>query len=341
MTYEELIERAKQSPSVIRASGVDLYGECARKYWFMNQARISPPVPRVGVALSTGTLFHTIMEETFRQSFDLEKGLAKAAAAVKEECSRLSKLWNTLPYPDDQDRCTKAVSDLERCLHVSSAIATIWWETCPPKFKPEDIIFIEEELSGEIAGHLVGGRIDYAVSNATGYCVLDYKTTSHPPEDVLAGRVFSLAFFIYCTLLERIRGSRPQGMIYNIIQRPTIKFCKKDKTFDDYVERVKLWYKDLATDAMASFFIPFTGGIPGLTTQEFNRLVTPLSHVLQNPDPIYWPRNAKSCTGLYGTPCPYYPLCSINPQFWEHELNRYTAPPLEENPEKELTSDDE
>jgi len=332
MNFDLLLERAKATEPIVRASTINLFNDCPRKCWFMHKAGVFPRVPAVSVAMNTGSVFHAIMEYTLKDSeFNLDVGLTAAEKQLNGEIQRLKDLWETLESPDAKDLCTISINKLGQCFSLAKVMAVIWWKIHPPQFSPGDVLFTEQEVEGDIDKVPCAGRIDYAVKTAQPphFCLLDYKTTSRSPELVMAGRRYDLALYIYCNLAERIYKRKPAGMIYNIIQRPTIRFCGKDKgIFSNYVERVKKWYGDLSVDAMTSRFIPFTGGLPGLTSHEFWEIIKGFDVVRRRPHPQWWPRRSGYCTSLYGESCPYFDLCNSTPQVWEPKLKDFSIPPL-------------
>jgi len=336
ISLELLTERAfERRDQPLRASGISLYYECPRKYWLMKLAGLFPPLRPVSSAITTGTIFHTIMEKTFQEAhktgtFDLSKGIALAEVEVNSENQRLAALWETLSNPDHQDQCKDQITTNTRSFLVARAMATVYWEAYPPLFTPDDVVLIEKEVTGYFANIPIAGRIDYAArakpspkSGVRHYYLFDYKTTAQSPEAVLAGRSYDAAFIIYNHLARKILSRRCIGMTYNVIQRPTIRFCRKDKTFEDYVKRVKTWYKDAEHEPFTSFFVPYN-----LTTaleQEFIQLCSPIIKASSaEPDnPAWWPRRCSSCSS-FGSLCPYYTLCNAeSAAALDHALQNY------------------
>jgi hypothetical protein len=167
--------------------------------------------------------------------------------------------------------------------------------------------------------------------------IRDYKTSGRDVQYTLAGYLFSLQCRIY-RLLAHSTGYSPEGFILDILQSPSIKFCKKDKTFDDYVKRVKLWYAEKGDKSVRSFSIRYAE--PPMPEELEKVLTFTWSYVIRPPLAHLFRRDVTghSCK-RYERLCDYYQLCSSDEAVWPVLIaSNYEVVPPEET--KGDTDDD-
>ena len=264
-------------------------------------------------AATTGTLAHGLLQCRYAAGSDVTD------AEVEESCQTLvdEKVAEeqALLEGDLTGQAEANIQAIGRAWDVARTIVRIFWDRYP---LPDDIEVLDSErtiigsaISRSQEGP-VGGTLDLALRKGDDTWLVDHKTVSEDPAKRFKGYSFDPQYQLYPLLWGLTKGEAPVGFIFNYIQVPTIKFCKKDKTFNDYVARCGKWYDQQDHAPITSWAIRINPKTH--LTEEFEEKVDDAiwranSHWWSGGHwEADWPRHSCSCR-LYNRECPYLGLC--------------------------------
>jgi len=322
MKLQDLLSKvSNQTRFVLGASFANSYWSCPRRFWYTNVLRIRPKRPDISVARDAGTYFHTIVSETHKSpDFRLSVGIEAARDQANATLDMLDKYMNTLTAVDEHQYVLKAIADTRQAVEKAEAMATVWFDKYPPSYTQDQIILVEKRIIMPLNNSpilFLQGTPDLVVENKDQLWIVDYKSTGFNIDLARAGRFFSLQTAIYPELVKHELERPVRGFIYHYIQRPTIKFCRKDADLSAYIARVYAWYE---TQADKCFFSEV---FPCLPIPDIDHLLSPITRSFVSPahrcDPNLWPRMQKSCSDFQHL-CPFLPLCESTPKVWDSKL---------------------
>jgi hypothetical protein len=117
--------------------------------------------------------------------------------------------------------------------------------------------------------------------------------------------------------------TRLAGMVYDILQKPTIKFCGKDANFEAYLNRVQAWYQDRqekSPDDPPHIHrrVRFSG--PRISEEFWVKLVSADRYARGRLEVTRYPKHESSCMDRYGGTCPFLGMCSTSPIQWPAKI---------------------
>ena len=214
-------------------------------------------------APSAGTLVHAILAAAYKNIGGTIEDAVTAAhdQTLKPLIETLTKQITT-DLSGETEKSLKAVQD---AWSVAKAVGEIFLLRYPPEatlngFPDCAVEFVaverkfnfsylppESELT--VNDIEIGGTPD-AILKVTPkkgdpyLIVMDHKTTTKDLKTAITGFSYNPQVLMGATLAEREFKLPVRGFIFNVIKMPTIRYCGKDKTFQDYVDRCIRWYAD-------------------------------------------------------------------------------------------------
>ena len=228
----------------------------------------------------------------------------------------------------------------------------------------------------------IEGTLDEGVLDEQASCVYirDTKTTGRPVEFTLTGYSYSLQCRLYRILIDAWLRSQKEtplvgvtkisdlpptstGFILDILQKPTIRMCDKDRpfteynailsrgprkgqmevrreyaegtspVFENYLNRCREWYKEAGSEAASSFSVAYAEA--PMPSELADALILGYYLTAQEPIPSLFARDITSdaCTA-WDRVCLYYPLCSTSEAAWpaiiESKYEQVPPPKIEE-----------
>ena len=303
---------------------------CPRKFYWRDRLGLR----RIGQFtryFERGVTFHIILENILKGlSFPraVQAAWAKTSIPILQEGRiQLNKL-GTLPNGDTWEEFHEKITQTFR---RSAAMAHAVWMHKPipqGKYTPVEI---EREIIFRIGGIPAQFSVkpDTLLEGEDGLWILDYKTTSRPPREVLYGWTFDLQPSLYrWGVTAKYPRMAIKGIIHYICQVPGIRYSPKrldkERGFPGYLERVGNWYVDRVRDAEE--------GLPGSlrrlnspilqskiefpadknVSTETQRLLLTGAHLRNQRCKIEnYPRccNAYICSPVVGESCVFRKLC--------------------------------
>jgi len=151
---------------------------------------------------------------------------------------------------------------------------------------------------------LVAGILDGLLYDS-GWWMVEYKTAAAIDRSYIEAMDMKLQLRVYKHYSEATFGIPIDGVIYDVIMKPSIIPCKKDPTPQDYYERVRQWYRD-------NFDKAFLRDKWRMGNENVDRhLWSYHKEILWRKANNHWPQNPNACHsywGMFGN-CPYLPLC--------------------------------
>jgi hypothetical protein len=247
------------TPKAVRSSMLSTDDTCPRKFFYLNRMCLKRTRGKLSLSITRGTLFHELV-------LRLYQGLSPADAETavgKEVFQALHAEQDEAAQYDPQ--AADNVKTLDQAWPIAKMLARIFWEKYPLNTKRYQVLAVEKELVYNLGYDLpVQGTIDLILGQvgADVAWITDHKTISRRAEDEIIGRKWSYQARLYPQLaslyLKELHGPDASvgGFIYNFVQVPTIVYCRKDPTFEDYVKRCGLWYGEKGIEPCKSYALP-------------------------------------------------------------------------------------
>ncbi|HEC61691.1 MAG TPA: hypothetical protein ENI27_05490, partial [bacterium] len=287
------LEDLKDINAPVSSTMLICVAKCLRKAFFRYRWGIVPKYDQFSIGKIVGKLFHRL----------LQLGPEGVERVRQEVVETQKKLMEQIQKGEDlTGDLARSAQNLTDIFHKSLAMVKIFWERYPQpshletigkEIRIELVLETEDVLSDSTAftfgSHILKGFLDSLVRNKENgdIWIRDAKTTGRALKLMMLGYAWSIPcrFYRYIThnWLKK-NGHDPsklRGIILDIARTPTIKFCKKDKDFDAYVERVKVWYDEQGDDAMLSKGIVYT---EPLLPDELNGVLSKTVGLLNVPE---------------------------------------------------------
>jgi hypothetical protein len=307
---------------------------------------LRPKIGEFKPAPELGTLVHSLKEEG-------PDGIEK----VREEVVALqADLMKRIAGGEDlTGELARAAQGLTELFNKALVMCRIFWQKYPT---PANLKVLARELTVVMPPDATckyprRGRIDELVldEDSRNVWIRDTKTTSRDIAFTLSGCGWSIQSRFYRMLagyyvqdvLQRVDVGKVMGFIYDVMQMPGIKFCKKDTDFDAYLKRVEQWYLDNGMDAMASKAILFNEPtIPAELQRDMDEICRLFDAPVDDIEFFSRDETGVSCKG-FNRVCDYMKLCESDPVGWPSIINGlYTIASAEkEEAEPETETDKE
>ena len=128
-------------------------------------------------------------------------------------------------------------------------MSQLHWEQFPLDTGAWEVVALEQDYEVKLPAAYgirqpIAGRVDAVLRHLRdpkGLFLLDHKTTSKRPADWIRGTALSTQARLYRLLVTAALGEPVLGILYNIVQRPPVRW-KSWQTFDDYAAECRDWY---------------------------------------------------------------------------------------------------
>lgn len=332
----------------MRSSGMTTYRECARKFMLQERHGLAP-IAEHSSALHTGTLLHTIITSLY-MGLDLPDA---ENMAIQQNAREQSDLIEIAARPTfggyiGGKKIEVLLKDLAHELSLARMMAALYWKHYRTNTREFDVVpeFIEAPL--EYKHHLYTstfhGRMDLLLRHKeTGhYWIWDLKTLvpticTRQRSDTFLMDPQPWFYWLMADYTLRNReycgndSSPPKvaGCIHIVMQKPSIRYCGKDATFNDYIDRCQTEFYE---PRFNKFKRGLTNGPPILVSKiNMNQLpgwMNPLLYEFDQacsrrvgssiPGRSYfddWPPNNAACYN-WNRPCQFLRLCQANEKMW-------------------------
>lgn len=323
---------------------------CPRKAFYIHRMKLIPRRVPIAHALKLGEFFHALMGEYYGIGTNAPGSSDHLFAVEQQVATTLYKPTESLlleqSMKDTTGRYDGDCEKMRRAWEVARCLFRIFVQKYPFEFDKYEVLSVEQPVrlplvdlyeeapkQSELCGT---ADLIVAKKDDNRAWLVDHKTCSGNPQYQIIGRMWSYQTRIYRILAERYTppGFTVQGIIYNFISKPTIKFTHRtDKTFEDYVARVRdKWFPRQS-------YVPHTSSAiiwdePALPPHLLDTLLSCAEWGAEDVSLRYEQLESHSprrCQGGYrGCPeCAYHELCEVpDPRRWKPILNdRYELRP--------------
>jgi hypothetical protein len=301
ITITRLEELKDHAQDPINQSAMKDLLHCPRLYLWSFRWGLVPRRRAMSDALGTGTYFHALAAAGMENVGMVRKTLLDDQIKVAMEAG-----WDEDMMGDRAD----LVARMQNNFNFALMMYTLLQEKYPdnPGMK---CLFREQKLNGNVFGLEIHGTPDSVwEALGTGHIwIRDYKQTGRDFALMTAGEAWGIQSRIYRILVEQTIGKPVYGFIYDRVRKPTIKFCNKDKTWDDYLKRCRQWYIENDVKAVESKAVmfkeePLNSEVLGtVSNAEWFRDLE-----VGNIDDFQKDVTCAQCSS-YGRLCPYIRLC--------------------------------
>jgi len=328
---------------LIRSSPLACLDHCPRKFLYEYKLGIKPR--RYESALTMGTIIHKILQSLFMGK-EPDEALAVCERLLAKEQQKLLDSAGLDGFLPSGEVLEVVLRKMEEDYHKARATGLVFWQFVPfakDEYEilrtPDGTPMVEVLLRAKYPGlsRSIRTPCDLAlIEKATGHVwIVDYKTTSFDPKKRAIHTKISAQLALYRLSLQshldawaEEAGTTPLlvvGSLHAIIKKPGIKFCKKDKDFAAYVERLVQWYKD--TDTKDPLNPPmildpnrFSG--PLMTKELWGRLKQYCKACQASPNVDHFYRAGEAACLQYNRICPFMRLCNSDPAMWPELIDQ-------------------
>jgi hypothetical protein len=314
----------------VTGSGCGTFNECERKYFFEERMGLRKKGEMTPEYFLVGEMVHEAM-----RVYSLGKGDSAAALAVSVIGGR------------EIDDCTiggvlppGVLEHVDRCTQKSLAMA-IFFRDVLKKYgemfdgEKHEVLGAEVRITakatfekgiGRSSAATIGGQLDLVTrERATGEVTLhDYKQTGGKPLDRAKTVKLEKQPWMYRLLWECLEGVKATKFKHYILKRPTIRQHKPSKskpegeTFQEYVERMKLWYLDEQQKGnnplVISTYVYPTEGYPSWFVEQLRRVAK--AGALRPYLRFFPPTGAPHRCVERGGECQFLNICTSDPVTW-------------------------
>ena len=344
---------------LIRSSPVACLEHCPRM--FLYEYKLGIRTKRYESALTMGTIVHKVLEALFVGQEPTE-ALSVCERLLAKEQQRLVEDAGADGFLSTGEALDPVLKKLMEDYQKARATGLVFWQFVPfdsaewevlrtPDNEPMIEVILECEYPG--LGRPMRCPCDLALLHKpTGEVwIIDYKTTSFDPKKRAIPTQISAQLKLYRLVLQSHldawaeQGIAPKrtvaGSMHAIIKKPGIKFCKKDASFEAYIERLVQWYRD--ADAKDPENPPlildpnrFSG--PLMSRELWGRLKQYCTAAAAQPNTDHFYRAGESACMQYNRICPYMKLCNSCPSMWPDIVEQQFQISFREDGEDEESS---
>lgn len=247
----------------IRSTPIATFEKCPRKFLYQDKLGLVLK-GEYADGLHRGIVFHKVQQALFT-GLTQEEALASVATDFRKLCTLAMSEASISGYMPDgtsvEDRLVEMETNYNKARAMSIAFMTFKpfdmskWEVLTT---PEGTLCVELLLETKIPGIPVPivAPCDLALRKigTNEVWIVDYKTTSTNAKAKAQALRISAQIKLYRLVLQSHLNDWAKindypeltvaGSIHSVVQTTTIKFCRKDPTFDDYIKRVHTWYQE-------------------------------------------------------------------------------------------------
>jgi len=323
-----LFSSGARQREMVTYSDLSAFRNCRRKYYWRS-VRGLVPVTHEADALWFGDIFHRALEEWHKHKDNLARdAIDKAFATPADDIVR---------------------ANFCRLHAMLSAYGTAY----PHENEDFEVVALEQEFRAEIhnpvtgaksRSFILGGKVDGIVRCADGLWLFEHKTASETAvtRNYIDRLALDFQVQIYTAVISRLLKEPVQGVIYNVICKPSIRPLevnsrrKVAETEQEYLQRCVEWFErvdgndDDHTTRLLRVPLYVDAGQHAILQEELWELTQQLLFARQRD---HWYQNTTQCF-LYNQPCPYFAICTSkdNPLVVE---NQYVS----KAPHSELTGE--
>lgn len=324
--------------SPIRSSGIHDFEHCPRKFLYRYKLGISPKTYQP--ALHLGQVFHLVLQAMFMGK-SREESLDAAKQYFHRFCNTLLATADEAGYAPGGKSVEGMVKSAEEDYHKGRAMAIAFmaynpfdwdkWEILhTPDGEPCVELLLETKVQGIPTPIVAPCDLALVKKGTKEVWIVDHKTTSTDtlarsrsvkisPQISLYRLVLQCHLDTWAETSEEHKGLKVRGSIHNIVKKPTIKFCKKDKDFPAYIDRVIRWYKEKHEEDPdhSPMLQPQTYFSEGTLTRELYlrlRQASRASRAAPDLDRFY--RAGDYACHQFNSVCPFLDLCDSAPIMW-------------------------
>ena len=310
MKAEEYLQGLTVYDEPIHQSTVSSALGCMRYFLFREKWRLFPKNAPYTPAAGLGTLFHRFME----------LGKDRLGEVAEEVRAKQAELMDRISKGEDlTGDLTRTMNGMTEKHDKALMMAHMVWAKYPED--SQEIICSEQKVRMTLPGiGTIEGMLDKLVKFESGkFWIRDYKTSSRDCKYTMTGYLWGIQLRVYRLLAEAyLRATQNTGVtgfVLDVVQTPTIKFCKKDKDFNAYMERCKVWYDEKDKQAIVSAGYVFQE--PILNRELTNALSTVALFKSMPADVTEFHRDVtgRYCT-LWDKVCVYADLCNMSVDGW-------------------------
>ncbi|KKK84691.1 hypothetical protein LCGC14_2780780 [marine sediment metagenome] len=335
-SLDEFFKDVRIAP--IRSSAIHDFEHCPRKFLYRYKLGITPRGYQP--ALHIGTVFHLVLQAMFMGKSQ-EESLDAAKQYFHRFCNKLLASADEVGFTPGGKSVEGVIKSANDDYHKARAMAISFmsfkpfdWSKWELLYTPDGTPCVELLLEAKVKGIPVPiiAPCDLALlrKGTKDVFIVDHKTTSADTLARARSIKISSQIALYRLVLQchldvwaeednKYVGLRVRGSIHNIVKKPTIKYCKKDPTFEDYINRVTAWYKEKHEEdpEHSPILQPETMFTePTLTKELFMRLRQQARAARAAPSLDRFYRAGDYACHQFNSVCAYADLCDSNPVMW-------------------------
>jgi len=288
----------------LHVSLIGIFARCPRYfyYWFVRNW-VSKGFSQ---ALLLGSLFHQALD-LFYSGYEVKEVIKIIRSDIDDKY-------------DQESMSSQDVAILELCENVVFGMVSGYarvYEKDRALWKvlgvPEDVYKVYIEVPGTPVIPTFGTLDLVAQNKRREVWVWDHKTTTQLSMATLNAYAIRLQFGIYPYLVMRTFGKTPQGLMLNLVRKPT-KSLKRNQTYPEYVKELRVDYSEREEFYYKREYFRWSKKRIDTALADWHFWVKLIFQMMDRPDkvlldPKCWARNDTACLDYGG--CPYVPLCKL------------------------------
>jgi len=309
---------------LIRQSCLKDFSSCQRLFLLKHILGLTPKTVIRSPAADTGTFWHEAMSAMYS---------TRDMSEVRRICFNhrdniLSRLYD-LEAEDLTGTISEQIANVKMACAKGLAMAEIFFSH-HPLTEDFEIVANEQPLLVPIEpGHgLARVKPDLILLARGKHWIVDHKSSSDKPEDVMVGKPWSYQTRLYSWAVRKHYGVPLGGFIFNKMQVPGIKLCGTDKKGAEkegitpeefYLRRVAEWYEKQPHMTIESQWFPCPGA------EELDASLKALAYRVAHLFPVekqqdldvFFPKDGSCYTcRKFNRTCPYMAICDTQPEAW-------------------------
>ena len=287
----------------ITASSLGCFRSCPRKYlyeYILCRRRVTEGAP-----LAIGRFAHTLLEEWWR-------GGAGAVLAALNSVARDIE-------PEDAAKVAAMLCKYNPKL-PDGHCASERFKVLALEQKFDGTRIVNPDTGKPMASYCLAGKVDGLLEDTTdgSKWVLEHKTSS---EEIMGYGPFWQRLSIDHQISYYMLATGAAGVLYDVLRKPGIRFCKKDSSMDAFQARC---VADISGAPERYYqFRPITKTAADIAEAQADLWAQ--AHMLSDCARVNrWPRNSGACRSFFGL-CEYLDVCTGCAQIDDDTLFRVKA----------------
>jgi len=281
----------------ITQSLMSVYMKCPREFLFKVN-KLHSEGKRIAFAF--GSITHETLDKIY--NYYMKHGKLPGLLLIKK--------W-VYDYPEQNKKWLPSDSSIElkeRYMSVCYVVVTEYIRYFKNRdFVPGRLVGAEDVFDIKYKGFRLRGKKDLRFNINGGQWIMETKTASRVIEsdymDSL-GMNFQNLFYVIAEEIES--GKKCEGVLYNIVRNPGLKFT--ENSLEEYCNRIRRDIRSRPDFYFLRYEVPYTSYDKNLFKQDLDEILPSIYIKLKTESPKIFYHNRRMCLGKFK--CSFLPACT-------------------------------